>query len=150
MANFKNPSKPLIFVPMNIATYLQDLLYRYECVILPGFGALLSQRQPAHLEEATGAFYPPKKVVSFNVQLTKSDGLLANYISQVENITYPAAVYRITEFVDKLEKSLATDGSVELKNIGEFAYSEEGKIQFEPVQKINFLTDSFGLESFKT
>lgn len=132
---------------MNIINHIQDLLYRYECVILPGFGAFLSQRQPAYIKEDTGAFYPPKKLVSFNGQLVKSDGLLANYISEAENISYPAAVNRIAVFVDTLEKSLVSDGVVELENIGKFSYSEEENLQFEPVQKLNYLTDSFGLES---
>ena len=132
---------------MNIINHIQDLLYRYECVILPGFGAFLSQRQPAYIEEDTGAFYPPKKLVSFNGQLVKSDGLLANYISEAENISYPAAVNRIVVFVDNLENSLESDGSVELENIGRFSYSAEKNLQFEPVEKLNFLTDSFGLES---
>lgn len=132
---------------MNIINHIQDLLYRYECVILPGFGAFLSQRQPAYIQKNTGEFYPPKKLVSFNGQLIKSDGLLANYISEAENISYPAAVNRIAFFVDNLENSLNSDGTVELENIGQFSYSEEGNLQFEPVEKLNFLTDSFGLES---
>lgn len=142
--------KPFIFAQMNITNHIQDLLYRYECVILPGFGAFLSQKQSAYIDETSGGFFPPKKVVSFNAQLIKSDGLLANYISEAEKISYPAAVHYITEFVDKLEKSLKTEGRVELENIGEFSYSEEEKLQFEPAEKINFLTDSFGLDQFKT
>lgn len=135
---------------MNITNHIQDLLYRYECVILPGFGAFLSQRQPAYIKEDTGAFYPPKKVVSFNGQLVKSDGLLANYITEAENISYPAAVNRIAVFVDQLENSLESDGSVELENIGSFSYSNEGNLQFEPLEKLNFLSDSFGLDSFNS
>ncbi|MGY5851230.1 HU domain-containing protein [Salegentibacter sp. F14] len=135
---------------MNIINHIQDLLYRYECVILPGFGAFLSQKQPAYIEKDTGTFYPPKKLVSFNGQLIKSDGLLANYISEAENIAYPAAVNRIAFFVDNLEKSLVSDGSVELDNIGRFSFSEEENLQFEPVEKLNFLTDSFGLEGIRT
>lgn len=135
---------------MNITNHIQDLLYRYECVILPGFGAFLSQKQSAYIDETSGGFFPPKKVVSFNSQLIKSDGLLANYISEAEKISYPAAVQRIAEFVDKLENLLKTEGRIELDNIGRLFYSEEEKLQFEPAEKINFLTDSFGLDQFMT
>jgi cell division protein FtsN len=50
--------------------------------------------------------------------------------------------------VGKLEESFKEDGKVELENIGRFYYAEE-KLQFEPVEKVNYLTDSFGLENVK-
>ena len=134
---------------MKIANYIQDLLYRYECVILPGFGAFLSQKEPAFIDKDTQTFHPPKKVVSFNSQLRKNDGLLANYIAAAQKVSYTTSVNMIAEFVEKLEESFKEDGKVELDNIGRFFYSEE-KLQFEPFEHVNYLTDSFGLDSFKT
>jgi nucleoid DNA-binding protein len=134
---------------MKIANYIQDLLYRYECVILPGFGAFLSQKEPAYIDKETQTFHPPKKVVSFNSQLKKNDGLLANYIAAAQKVSYTTAVNMITEFVEKLEVSFKEDGKVELENIGRLFYAEE-KLQFEPYGQVNYLTDSFGLDSFKT
>jgi nucleoid DNA-binding protein len=132
---------------MKIAKHIQDLLYRYECVILPGFGAFLSQKEPASINKENRTFYPPKKVVSFNSQLRKNDGLLANYIAEVQKISYTASVKIIANFVKKLEESFKEDGKVELENIGRFYYTEE-KLQFEPFAQVNYLTDSFGLDSF--
>jgi len=132
---------------MKIAKHIQDLLYRYECVILPGFGAFLSQKEPASINKETHTFYPPKKMVSFNSQLRKNDGLLANYIAEVQKVSYTASVKIIANFVKKLEESFKEDGKVELENIGRFYYSEE-KLQFEPFEHVNYLTDSFGLDSF--
>ena len=54
---------------MQIDSYISDLLYRYECVILPDFGAFLTQYQSAQIQENTLAFNPPKKKLSFNSQL---------------------------------------------------------------------------------
>ncbi len=133
---------------MNLANHLQDLLYRYECVILPGFGAFLTQRKSAFFNENSQSFYPPKKVVSFNRQLTNNDGLLANYISEVENISYKAAVIRITDFVNDLEKSLENESQVELGRIGRFYLSIEGLIQFQPLDSTNYLAEAFGLSQF--
>ncbi len=134
---------------MKITNYIQDLLYRYECVILPGFGAFLSQKEPAYIEKETQTFHPPKKLVSFNSQLKKNDGLLANYIAAAQKVSYTTAVNMIAEFVEKLELSFKEDGKVELENIGRLFYAEE-KLQFEPFGHVNYLTDSFGLDSFKT
>lgn len=135
---------------MNISNHIQDLLYRYECVVLPGFGAFLSQKQSAYIDESSNEFYPPKKVISFNRQLIKNDGLLANYISEVEHVKYNAANNMIQEFVYDLENSLQNDAKAELATIGNFYLDAEDKLQFEPYTEVNFLTQSFGLASYKT
>ena len=57
------------FVFMQFERYISDLLYRYECVIIPEFGAFLTQNVSAKVHESTNAFYPPKKALSFNEQL---------------------------------------------------------------------------------
>lgn len=134
---------------MNISNHIQDLLYRYECVVLPGFGAFLSQKQSAYIDENSNEFYPPKKVISFNRQLIKNDGLLANYISEVEQVKYTTANNMIQEFVYDLENSLQNESKAELANIGNFYLDAEDKIQFEPYENVNFLAQSFGLASYK-
>ncbi|CAM4071341.1 SPOR domain-containing protein [Gillisia hiemivivida] len=132
---------------MTIATYISDLLYRYECVILPGFGAFLSQKVSAEFNEKQQNFYPPKKQLSFNSQLKKNDGLLANYIAEVENLGYRQAVYKIEEYIQQLQFQLENDKNYTIKNIGTFEVSGEGKLQFAPLTTTNFLADSFGLSS---
>jgi len=39
------------FVFMKIEQYISRLLYRYQCVTVPGFGAFLTEIQPAQLHE---------------------------------------------------------------------------------------------------
>lgn len=149
MGNFNTLPKPIIFALMNIAKHIQDLLYRYECVILPEFGAFLSQKQSAFIDEGSNTLYPPKKVLSFNRQLVKNDGLLANYVAQAEKISYTDAVESIHQFALRLESILESDGQLELANIGRIFTSTEDTIHFEPFNNINYLTDSFGLENSK-
>ena len=135
---------------MKISNYIQDLLYRYECVVLPGFGAFLTQKQSAYIDKDSNEFYPPNKVISFNRQLMKNDGLLANYITELEDVKYSTANNMIQEFVFDLENSLQNEAKAELANIGKFYLDAEDKLQFEPFEKFNFLTQSFGLDSYKT
>ncbi len=130
---------------MTIATHISDLLYRYDCVILPGFGAFLTQKESAHYNESAQAFYPPKKRISFNSQLKKNDGLLANYIAELRQVKYSEAVYSIGEFVEKLNHQLSKKQPVTLDNIGNLTLSAEGNLQFEPVAENNYLTEAFGL-----
>ncbi|MDU8884609.1 SPOR domain-containing protein [Yeosuana sp. MJ-SS3] len=133
---------------MQLETYISDLLYRYECVTIPEFGAFLTQRVSASITENTNTFYPPKKVLSFNEQIQKSDGLLAHYIADVEKIPFEIASNKIRKRV-KLLKSYLTQGqTLNFSNIGEISLNIEGNILFEPSYHLNYLTDSFGLSQF--
>ena len=132
---------------MTIASHISDLLYRYECVILPGFGAFLTQKESARYNEESQAFFPPKKRISFNAQLLKNDGLLANYIADVSGISYTEAVYKIGEYVQKLNLQLDRKQPVALDNLGTFSLSTEGSLQFEPLKTQNFLPEAFGLST---
>ncbi|MFT5847170.1 MAG: hypothetical protein ACJARX_001210 [Psychroserpens sp.] len=138
------------FVYMQLETYISDLLYRYDCVIVPNFGAFLTHRISAKLHETTHSFYPPKKALSFNEQLQTNDGLLANYIAEVEKIPYIVAVEKIAKQVKSIKSYLIEGETIELNNIGDLLLNKEGNINFEPSQHINYLTDAFGLSQFTT
>lgn len=133
---------------MQLATYIKDLLYRYECVIIPGFGAFLTQNRSARIDDATHTFYPPTKALSFNRQLQTNDGILANYLASVEKCSYEVALQKIRNFTGKLSLELSEGKTITLRNIGDFFLNEENTVQFIPSEKENFNTASFGLSSF--
>lgn len=132
---------------MKIENYISQLLYRYQCVTVPNFGAFLTEIQSAAINETTATFSPPKKTVSFNSYLQNNDGLLANHISQVEKITYDEAVGSIKIQVLYWKEHLDLYGAVAVKNVGDFTLNSEKKLVFKPVEQLNYLTDSFGLTS---
>src|SRR4051812_38036642 len=133
---------------MKIEQYISQLLYRHQCVTVPGFGAFLTEIQSAHLHENTNSFYPPKKVISFNSHLKNNDGLLANYISQVEKTTYENSVASIESEVIIWNSILQVNEKFTLKNIGELSLNSEKNLVFIPSDNINYLKESFGLNSF--
>lgn len=133
---------------MQLETYISDLLYRYDCVTVPEFGAFLTHRISAKVHESTHTFYPPKKVLSFNEQLQQNDGLLANYIAEVEKIPYSTALNKISKQIKSIKSYLVEGETIQLKNIGELFLNTDGKIQFDPSSHINYLTDAFGLSHF--
>ena len=135
---------------MQLETYISDLLYRYECVTVPEFGSFLTQRVSAKVHESTNAFYPPKKVLSFNEQIQKNDGILAHYISDVEKIPFEIALQKISKRVKSLKSYLTQDKTLTFDNIGDLKLNAEGKITFEPSYHLNYLTDSFGLNQFES
>lgn len=133
---------------MQLETYISDLLYRYDCVTVPNFGAFLTNRVSAKVHESTHTFYPPKKVLSFNEQLQSNDGLLTNYIAEVEKIPYNAANKKVSEHVKAIKSYLTEGETIQFENIGELVLNAEGKMVFNPSNHINYLTDSFGLSHF--
>ena len=133
---------------MKIEPYISQLLYRYQCVTVPGFGAFLTEFQSAQLDENTHSFYPPKKLVSFNPFLKNNDGLLANHLAQTEKIAYEIAVNAIQNEVADWKNNIQEFGRFSIKNIGEFTLNAEKNLVFVPVDQINYLKESFGLSSF--
>ncbi|GAA4295665.1 HU domain-containing protein [Aestuariibaculum suncheonense] len=133
---------------MQLETYISDLLYRYECITIPEFGSFLTQRVSATIDETSNAFFPPKKILSFNEQIQKNDGLLAHYIADVEQISFEAANQKIAKRVDVLKANLTQGETLNFKNIGTLIFNSEGKIMFEPSYQVNYLTDAFGLSQF--
>jgi len=127
---------------MQLETYISDLLYRYECVTVPEFGAFLSQRVSATVHESTNAFYPPKKQLSFNEQIQTNDGLLAHYIADVEKIPFETATAKIAKRIKSLKSYLAEGETLLFENIGELKLNNEAKIEFSPSYHLNYLTDS--------
>ncbi|HEX8563917.1 MAG TPA: SPOR domain-containing protein [Flavobacterium sp.] len=133
---------------MKTDLYISQLLYRYQCVTVPGFGAFLTEIQPAQLHEDSNTFYPPKKLVSFNSYLKNNDGLLANHVAQSEKISYEKAVEAIQEEVGIWKNEIYSEGRFTLKNIGELSLNHERNLVFMPAEHANYLTDAFGLGSF--
>jgi hypothetical protein len=132
---------------MMIEKHISALLYRYQCVTVPGLGAFLTEIKPSYLDAGTHTFYPPKKLVSFNANVKNNDGLLANHIALQEKISYTGAVAAINVAVDGWKHALNTMDVVALKNLGELGLNPEGSIVFTPNVPVNYLTQSFGLTS---
>ena len=129
---------------MNLATYINDLLYRYDCVIVPDFGGFVTNKIGAKLNQDTHIFTPPTKQISFNSHLKHNDGLLANYIAAAENISFEKATTAISLCVIKWKNQLQNN-QINLNKIGVLSLNEEKQLLFEPDVSNNYLTESFGL-----
>lgn len=130
---------------MMIEKHISALLYRYQCVIVPNFGAFITESVSAKINDLSGTIAPPKKLLSFNSLLKTNDGLLANHIALEEQISYDEAKHLIDLQVQKWTAELKSNQEIYLKNIGEIKLNIEGKMIFEPLGSTNYLTSSFGL-----
>lgn len=133
---------------MQLTTYITDLLYRYECVIIPGFGAFLTRSKSAHIDASSNTFHPPSKIVFFNKQLQANDGLFANYVASVEKCSYESALQRIRNYTAQISRELSEGKKISFENIGDFSLNEEKLLQFQPLEQHNFNASAFGLSSF--
>lgn len=134
---------------MAIANYIKELLYRYDCVIVPNFGGFVTNRISAQIDANSNTFYPPSKQLGFNHHLTHNDGLLANYIASSENLTFEQANTKISDIVTAWN-SIVKKTSLTIDEVGMFSLNTENHLIFEPFNHVNYLTASFGLASFES
>jgi nucleoid DNA-binding protein len=134
---------------MAIENYIKDLLYRYDCVIVPNFGGFVTNKISAQIGINSQVFYPPTKQVGFNAHLTHNDGLLANYVASSENISFEDANASILETVSEWNSTIKNE-TVIIDSIGSFSLNEKNQLIFSPLNKVNYLTSSFGLTSFES
>ncbi|MCE2613666.1 SPOR domain-containing protein [Flavobacteriaceae bacterium D16] len=132
---------------MGAEQYIQELLYRYNCVVVPEFGAFLTQVKSAFLQKSTNTFSPPTKEISFNQQLSSNDGLLVSYMANAQGVSYDEMLESVLETVSGWKKELRDSKPLELAGIGKLWFNREGKLQFRPEKQVNYLTASFGLAS---
>ena len=133
---------------MKIEVYISELLYNYDCVIVPGLGGFVSNYTSAKIHPVLHTFMPPSKDILFNRNLKHNDGLLANYISVKKNIDYKQAVEEIDGFVFELNENLTKNKKVNLPKIGILYLDLSNVLQFKPDTDINYLTTSFGMSEF--
>lgn len=131
---------------MTIFKEIYDLLYNNDCVIVPEFGAFVLKSHSAYIKDDT--FYPPRKVISFNVMLDENDGLLVKHLSNSRNISYKKALKTINDETQSLKNELSADKKIKIDPLGYIELSSEGNLVFYPEESINFESNSFGLKSF--
>lgn len=131
---------------MTVEKYINELLYRYDCVIVPNFGGFITNKIGAKVNSFSHTFHPPTKQITFNTHLKQNDGLVVSYIAAVENISFEKALAKINASVASWNESLK-NGAVVFENIGALAFNEKKQLIFEPQKEHNFLTNSFGLST---
>lgn len=131
---------------MNLYDIVYQLVCDNDCVIVPGFGGFVTNRFSADVDFSKQEFYPPSRKVAFNENLSLSDGILVNYISQKENISWSDAESCVNSFVDELNEKLSDGKTLTFGELGSFS-RRTGSLVFVP-SSTNFLDEAFGLNSF--
>ena len=129
--------------------HISELLYDYDCVIVPNLGGFVTNYAPAKIHPVQHTFTPPSKSIVFNKNLKNNDGLLANHMAVGLNTDYLQALKYIDQFVNDTNLKLKSGKKVTIADVGVLFWDVERNIQFEPAPK-NYLLDSFGLAQFQS
>ncbi len=130
---------------VNLDLYISELLIEHDCVIIPGFGGIVTNYRSSFLNPAHHTFSPPSKKLAFNASLRSNDGLLANHLCTRLAVTYQEANNMINSFVERCMTTLTSGKKLLLEKIGEIYFDQEHNLQFIPDTNINYLKSSFGL-----
>ncbi len=133
---------------MHLLQYISELLLRHDCVIVPDFGGFIANPVSARIHPVTHSFMPPSKEIVFNPSLKHNDGLLANYISQKEAITYEQAIKTIAAFVAESKSALQQNKKLSIEKVGVILLDGQNNYQFEADKNVNYLLSSYGLSEF--
>ena len=131
---------------MRLSLYVQELLFQYECVTIPNFGAFLTRSFEARVTPK-GRFFPPRREVNFNQLLISNDGILAHYFAEKEAIPYEHALRIIEKEVSSWKRRLQTQ-TLRFPKVGEIHLNTARKIEFTSWEKVNFDLKAFGLKVF--
>ncbi len=112
--------------------HIEYLLQSHDCVIVPGLGALLAHGLPAYYDDAAGRWVAPRRAVSFNPELSRTDGLLASSVARRDNISLEAATAIVRREADAMRRTLESEGRVSLGIAGSLDMLPDGRLSFAP------------------
>jgi cell division septation protein DedD/nucleoid DNA-binding protein len=128
-----------------VSKNIQYLLAYHDCVIIPGFGGLLSNHKSAEISLPEFSIYPPGKNIAFNRMLQTNDGLLIQQLAFSENISYKEAEEKIKSFVKDIDRQLEKSGTYNIEGIGRWFVDEGTQLQFSPNKETVTGTSYLGL-----
>lgn len=135
---------------MEIERIPGKLLFKHDCVIVPGLGGFVANPKGATVHPGRHTFNPPYKAILFNRSLNSNDGLLVNEIAKELKISYAESLQAINAFVREANTSLRDKHKVVFPELGYLQADVEGNVYFTQDSGVNYLLDAFGLDEFQS
>ena len=121
----------------NTLRHIEFLTTRLECVVVPGFGALLSRYEGAYFDALTNELKAPARRLVFNNSICEDDGLIANSIARANKISYEKASKIMADELHAMKLRFDADGELDLGRVGRITKQEDGGIKFEASHKFS-------------
>ncbi len=129
-----------------LTEHIEYLVYQHDCVVIPGVGAIIAYHTPAYVDSEKNLIYPPTRLLTFNGQITHSDGLLASSVARRESVSYDKAVEMVAQSVSDMMTCLESQNEFVLGQLGYLRKNDEGSVEFVPN---NCFCHSFSLGAYK-
>lgn len=115
-----------------IIRHIEYLLVTNDCVVIPGFGAVIAHDMPSRFDRGHHVFMPPSRTFSFNSSLTHNDGLLVASIARSKSISFESSRNMVSREVEAMKRKLTETGKISLGLVGTLISDENGILSFEP------------------
>ncbi len=130
-----------------ITRHIEYLILRHDCVVIPGFGAIIANYRAARIDAELGCMFPPSRTIGFNPAVDHNDGLLASSIARGEDTSIDNAASIISREVAMLKMQLDNTGEYPLGRLGIFSRCDNGPVIFEPFAGTTLSTRLAGLRA---
>ena len=129
----------------SIIEHIEYLMTRYDCVVVPNWGAFIANYSAAHYNEDRSCWERPLRTIGFNANVSHNDGLLAQSLVRREGISYDEAMAFIADSVTTFRQQLSMDCEVSMGRLGYFRSSKGRYIEFVPFHHDNACDMYYGL-----
>ena len=132
-----------------IIEHIEYLLTSHDCVVIPGWGALVAQYSDSRYNPVAGHIERPRRELGFNASVDHNDGLLAQSLVRREGVTYDEAMRFVRQSVSAFRQQLAMGNEVSLGRLGYFHSADGHRIEFTPFYHEQSNDGYYGLRSVK-
>ncbi|MFN8205852.1 MAG: SPOR domain-containing protein [Bacteroidales bacterium] len=130
---------------MEFGNNIKNLLYLYDCIIIPGLGGFVARYYPARVDGLRRKLKPPCKEFSFDDSLVKGGEIVISFIARVRGIEESQARTIVERFALETRAIVQQGDKAELPGLGWFIKGPKGKIHFEFDMVNNFHPETAGL-----
>ena len=124
---------------MRLEKNIYQLLFQYDCVIVPNFGAFITYPSPSTINKEDNIINPPFKKVNFSTNITTDDGILKKSYAKNEKVDLETASFLLTNDISQWNSILSEGKSIVLDKIGILSQNNHGDLIFDAKTTVNFL-----------
>ena len=128
---------------ISITQHIEYLMIFHDCVVVPGWGALIANHSSATVDGAS--FNRPSRTIVFNASINHNDGLLANSLMRRHDLNYTQACNIIASNVTTFQRHLANGDELAFGHLGYFKLNANKRLEFTPMTQKSACDEFFGL-----